>query len=214
MIIDNLRALLIGIPFTIALTFISFVIGALLGLPLCAMRLSKNKLLSFLAQSLILIFRAIPPIVWLFFIFFGLGSGYIPIDPFSSAAIGLGLITAANMAEIYRGALSAIHAGQWEAATVLNLSQWHRFIDVIGPQLMRVALPSGTTYVIGLLKDSAVSSAIGVHEIAFQAYHVSQETFRGLDVYAAAGLLYILISLPIAWFARWTDTRLRTRVAR
>ena len=214
MILESLRAILVGIPFTIALTVVAFVIGALLGLPLCAMRFSKSGLVRFLATSMILTFRAIPPIVWLFIIFFGVGSGYLQIDPFSSAAIGLGLITAANMAEIYRGALAAIHSGQWEAATVLNLSMWYRFIDVIGPQLIRVALPSAATYAIGLLKSSAVSSVIGVHEIAFQAYHVSQETFRGIDVYAAAGLLYILISLPIAWLARWTDLRLRARVAR
>jgi polar amino acid transport system permease protein len=97
---------------------------------------------------------------------------------------------------------------------VLNLSQRHRLSDVIGPQLMRIALPSATTYLIGLLKDSAIASAIGVPEIAFEAYHTSQETFRGIDIYAAAGLLYIVISLPIAYFARWTDTRLRANVAR
>lgn len=214
MILDNLRAILVGIPFTLALTVLAFAVGALLGLPLCAMRLSKVAALRWLALAVILVLRSIPPIVWLFFIFFGIGLGYVQLDPFSSAAIGLGLITAANMAEIYRGALSAIHAGQWEAASVLNMSSRHMFIDVIGPQLLRVALPSATTYVIGLLKDSAVASAIGVHEIAFQAYHLSQETFRGLDIYAAAGLLYILISLPIAWLARWTDLRLRAAVAR
>lgn len=214
MILDNLRAILVGIPFTLALTVLAFAVGALLGLPLCAMRLSKVAALRWLAMAVILVLRSIPPIVWLFFIFFGIGLGYVQLDPFSSAAIGLGLITAANMAEIYRGALSAIHAGQWEAASVLNMSSRHMFIDVIGPQLLRVALPSATTYVIGLLKDSAVASAIGVHEIAFQAYHLSQETFRGLDIYAAAGLLYILISLPIAWLARWTDLRLRAAVAR
>ena len=213
-LVEDLQAVLAGIPFTVALTLIAFAMGAALGLPLCAMRLSRNRLLSFLAASLILVFRAIPPIVWLFFIFFGVGFGYLQLDPFASAAIGLGLITAANMAEIYRGALSAIHSGQWEAASVLNLSPRHKFLDVIGPQLLRIALPTGATYLIGLLKDSAVASAIGVHEIAFQAYHVSQETFRGLDVYAAAGLLYILLSLPIAWLARWADLRLRSRVAR
>ena len=117
------------------------------------------------------------------------------------------------MAEIYRGALSAIHIGQWEAASALSLSARHRLVDVVAPQLVRIALPSATTYAIGLLKDTAVASAIGVHEIAFHAYHVSQETFRGLDVYARAGLLYVLISLPIAWMARRTDRRLRARVA-
>jgi polar amino acid transport system permease protein len=213
-LVTDLQAILVGIPLTIVLTLIAFAIGATLGLPLCAMRMSRNVFVRFLATALILVLRAIPPIVWLFIIFFGIGFGYLQLDPFSSAAIGLGLITAANMAEIYRGALSAIHAGQWEAANALSLSPRHRFIDVVGPQLMRISLPSAATYVIGLLKDSAVASAIGVHEIAFQAYHVSQETFRGLDVYAAAGLLYILISLPIAWLARWTDLRLRARVAR
>jgi polar amino acid transport system permease protein len=213
-LLDDLSAVLVGIPFTLALTLAAFVFGAVLGLPLCAMRMSRNRFTSLLAMALILTFRAIPPIVWLFIIFFGIGFGYLQLDPFSSAAIGLGLITAANMAEIYRGSLSAIHIGQWEASTVLNLSARHRFVDVIGPQLARVALPSATTYVIGLLKDTAVASAIGVHEIAYEAYHLSQQTFRGLDIYAAAGLLYIVISLPIAWLARWTDTRLRAAVAR
>lgn len=212
--LGNISTVMVGIPFTLALTLASFLLGALLGLPLCAMRMSRNRLIGFLGTALILTFRAIPPIVWLFIIFFGIGFGYLQLDPFSSATIGLGLITAANMAEIYRGSLSAIHAGQWEASTVLNLSARHRFIDVIGPQLARIALPSATTYVIGLMKDTAVASAIGVHEIAYEAYHLSQQTFRGLDIYAAAGLLYIVISLPIAWLARWTDGRLRSVVAR
>ena len=213
-ILDDLSAVVVGIPLTLALTLAAFLFGGLLGLPLCAMRLSRNRLVSLLAMAAILTFRAIPPIVWLFIIFFGVGFGYLQLDPFSSAAIGLGLITAANMAEIYRGSLAAIHPGQWEASSVLNLSARHRFVDVIGPQLARIALPSATTYVIGLLKDSAVASAVGVHEIAYEAYHLSQQTFRGLDIYAAAGLFYILISLPIAWLARWTDGRLRAVVAR
>ncbi len=214
MLLTDLSTVLVGIPFTIVLTLIAFVIGATLGLPLCGMRMSRNPAVAFLAASLIVVFRAIPPIVWLFLIFFGVGSSYIPLDPFTSAAIGLGLITAANMAEIYRGSFAAIHPGQWEASHVLNLTARHRFLDVLGPQLLRIALPSATTYVIGLMKDTAVASAIGVHDIAYQAYHLSQETFRGLDVYAAAGVLYIVISIPVAAFARWTDLRLRARVAR
>jgi polar amino acid transport system permease protein len=210
---EILVAIATGIPWTMALTVVAFVVGAALGLPLCAMRFSRIGAVRFLAGALILTFRSIPPIVWLFFIFFGLGSGYVQISPFQAAAIGLGLITAANMAEIYRGALAAIHPGQWEAAIALNLARRYRFIDIIGPQLLRVALPSGATYAIGLLKDSAIASTIGVGEIAFQASHVSQRTFHSLDVFAIAGLLYILISLPMAWMARWADMKLRARVA-
>jgi polar amino acid transport system permease protein len=212
--LDILQAIAAGIPWTLALTAVAFLIGAALGQPLCAMGFSRSPAVRFLARACILTFRSIPPIVWLFFIFFGIGSGYLQISPFQAAAAGLGLITAANMAEIYRGALAAIHPGQWEAASALNLSPHHRFLDVIGPQLLRVALPSGATYAIGLLKDTAISSTIGVSEIAFQAYHTSQRTFHSLDVYAIAGLLYILISLPMAWLTRWADVKLRARVAR
>ena len=208
-----LEAIALGIPWTIALTIVAFAIGATLGLPLCGMSFSRWAAIRLLAKSIVLTFRSIPPIVWLFFIFFGLGSGYLPVSAFEAAAVGLGLITAANMAEIYRGALAAIHPGQWEAASALNLSSRHRFGDVIGPQLLRISLPSGATYAIGLLKDTAIASTIGVHEIAFQAYHISQQTFHALDVYAIAGLIYILISLPMAWLTRWTDARLRAIVA-
>jgi polar amino acid transport system permease protein len=203
-----------GIPWTIALTSVALAIGVILGAPLCAMKTSRNRFANLVATAVILTFRSIPPIVWLFFIFFGVGTDFIQISPFAAGAIGLGLITAANMAEIYRGALHAIHPGQWEAAKVLNLSLHSQLVDIIGPQLVRVALPSIATYAIGLLKDSAIASTIGVADIAFQAYHVSQRTFHGLDVYAIAGLLYIVISLPIASLARWTDTRLRAKVAR
>jgi polar amino acid transport system permease protein len=213
-LLGDLSAIVAGLPLTVALTLAAFMFGAVLGLPLCWMRQSHIRVVAFLGTALILTFRSIPPIVWLFLIFFGIGTGYITLSPFTAAVSGLGLITAANMAEIYRGGLYAIHPGQWEASTVLNLSVRHKFVDVIGPQLFRVALPSAATYVIGLLKDTAVASAIGVHELAYQAYHLSQETFRGLSVYAAAGVIYILLSVPIAWLARWADVRLRAAVAR
>jgi polar amino acid transport system permease protein len=214
MTIEIFRTIAMGVPWTLAVTAAAFALGAVLGMPLCAMRFSRYALIRSLGGGLTLMLRAIPPIVWLFFIFFGIGFDYLQVDPFEAATVGLALITAANMAEIYRGAVTAIHHGQWEAAFALSLSSRHRFIDVIGPQLLRVALPSGATYAIGLLKDSAIASTIGVNEIAFQAYHTSQRTFHSLDVYAIAGLLYILISLPMAWATRWVDVRLRARVAR
>jgi polar amino acid transport system permease protein len=214
MTFEIFRDIAAGIPWTLAVTAAAFILGATLGLPLCGMRFSRLGVVRSFGAAITLTLRAIPPIVWLFFIFFGVGSGYMRINPFEAATIGLGLITAANMAEIYRGAVAAIHHGQWEAALALNLSSRHRFLDVIGPQLLRVALPSAATYAIGLLKDSAISSTIGVNEIAFQAYHTSQRTFHSLDVYAIAGLLYILISLPMAWATRRVDVRLRARVAR
>jgi polar amino acid transport system permease protein len=207
-------AILIGAPYTLALIAASFAIGVVLGLPICAIRQGKSVVLRFLMTALILTFRAIPPIVWLFFIFFGIGTGYVPMSPFTAACIGLGLITAVNMAEIYRGALTAIHSGQWEASKALGLPLKSMLLEIIGPQLVRISIPAAATYAIGLLKDSAIASVIGVQELAFQGHRVSVQTFRGLDVYAIVAVTYIAMSLPIAWLSRTIDLRMRARVAR
>ncbi|MEM5369064.1 amino acid ABC transporter permease [Paraburkholderia azotifigens] len=213
MMID-LSAILKGVPWTIALTLVTFALGTILGLPLCAMRLSRNVILRGVATAIVVVCRSIPPIVWLFFVFFGIGNDLLAMSPFVAAAVGLGVVTAANMSEIYRGALTAIHPGQYEAAKVLNLTRVQQFRDVVFPQLIRIALPTAATYLIGLLKDSAVASTIGVTELAFQAYHVSQATFRGLSVYGSAAVLYIALSIPVAWASRWADVHLRSRVSR
>ena len=203
-----------GALWTVALTLAALIIGIAVGAVLCAMRTARSRFLGYIAAVLILTFRSVPPIVWLFLIFFGVGAEIIQVKPFEAAAIGLGLITGANLGEIFRGSFAAIHHGQWEAARALSLPPVSRFIDVIGPQLLRVALPSVATYSIGLLKDTAIASVIGVPEIAFQASHVSQRTYIGLEVFTVAGGLYILMSMPIAWLTRLIDRRLRMRVAR
>jgi polar amino acid transport system permease protein len=207
-------ALVRALPWTLMLTASSFVIGAALAIPVCALASSRNPFVRTVSHSIILVIRSVPPIVWLFIIFFGIGNGLIPLSPVTSAVTGLGLITAANLGEIYRGAMKAVPAGQFEAAKVLGLSGIRQYTDVLAPQIFRVALPSAATYAIGLLKDTAIASTIGVPEMAQAAYRVSQQTFRGLEVYIISGLLYFAISLVMAYASRSLDKRLRLRIAR
>lgn len=210
----DLFAILRGLPWTVGLTLGAFLAGAVLGVPLVAARQSRILPLRFLAMVFIQIVRGIPPILWLFIIFFGLGMSVFPISPFNAALAGLGLIAAANMAEIYRGALASLHFGQWEASSALNLGRWYTLTDVVAPQAFRVALPSAASYLIGLMKETAVASTIGVSELAFQGNQLSQLTFRGLEVFALVGMFYILLSLPVAWLSRVADSYLQAKVAR
>lgn len=210
---DLLLTLLHGVPWTLAVTLCAFAMGAVLGFPLCALRLSGVAPCRALAALLVLTLRSIPPIVWLFFIFFGIGGGYIDLSPFAAAVLGLGLITGAHLSEVYRGAFAAIPAGQHEAANALALTAPQRFFDVVLPQLVRIAIPASATYAIGLLKDSAIASTLGVGEISFQAYQESQRSFQGLEVYSAAALLYLALSAPAALFSRWLSATLKRRIA-
>jgi polar amino acid transport system permease protein len=203
-----------GIYGTVLVTVGAFLLGAALGIPICAMHVSGSRPLHVLAVSIIIALRSVPPIVWIFLLYFGIGSGVLTVGPMTAAVVALGLVTAANMAEIYRGALQSIHPGQWDASHALGLPRWSEFTDVMLPQLFRVTLPSATTYLIGLLKDSAIASTIGVAEIAYLANFLSKKQFNAaLEIFAFAGALYILMSLPLAAIARMADARLRAKVA-
>ena len=203
-----------GLAWTAALTLGSFIIGAILGAPLLAARMNRLALVRVPTLIAIQIIRAIPPMLWLFIIFFGVGISYFPISPFVAALCGLGLIAGANMAEIYRGALNAVHAGQWEACAALDLGRWSTMKDIVAPQALRVAIPTTASYLIGLMKETAVASTIGVAELAYQGNQLSQLTYRGLEIFAIVGLFYILLSLPVAWLSRKADAALRSKVAR
>lgn len=203
-----------GLPWTIAVTLLALGMGMVLGVPLMLGRISRHSWLRILCGSVITFVRSIPPIVWLFVIFFGIGSGYVRIQPFTAAVIGLGLIASAYMAEIYRGALLSIHKGQWEGAVALGVSSARMWAEIILPQLFRVALPAMATFAIGLLKDSAIASTIGVQEMTFIANQQAMTTYGGLEVFSLVALAYIALSLPIAWATRGIDRRMRMKVSR
>ena len=210
---DYFLLLLTGLPYTFAVTGGALLIGALFGFPLLLVRRSKVTILRWTAVMLIAVIRSIPPIVWIFLIFFSIGTGVFPISPLSAALVGFDLIATANMAEIYRGALIAVHHGQTEAAQALNLSPFHTMWDVILPQMVRVCLPVAATYAIGLLKDAAIASTIGVPDLTYQGRHITQMTLQGLSVMGSVGIIYVLISLPIAWIARVTEAHIRKTVS-
>ncbi|MBV2143423.1 amino acid ABC transporter permease [Falsochrobactrum sp. TDYN1] len=214
MMAEIILAILRGLPSTIALTALALVMGTILGMPLMLARRSPFFLLRVISGGLITFVRSIPPIVWLFVIFFGIGNDYVRISPFVAAVIGLGLIASAYMAEIYRGALLSIHPGQVEGAAALGIARFRIWIDVIVPQLLRVALPGMATYAIGLLKDSAIASTIGVGELTFYANQQSMATYRGMEVFTFVAAIYILLSLPIAWASRRIDKKMRAKVSR
>jgi polar amino acid transport system permease protein len=176
-----------------------------LAVPLAAAVRSRLKIVRFAARLLIDLIRSVPPLVWLFIIFYGLAqAGLVTLKPFPAAVGGLGLVTAAYMAEIYRSGLLAVRPGQWEAAEAVGLSRPQAMRAVIAPQALRVVIPSAATYAIGLLKDTAVISIIGVADITLLAAGQSQQG-DALGTWLLAGVLYIALSVPIAIFARWRD---------
>ena len=209
---DHVGPILAAAPVTLGVTAAIFVVGALLGVVLVTGRRSGNRVIRSTARTAIDVLRGLPPIVFLFIVFFGIGSGAIRLSPIEAAVIGLGLITAAHMAEIYRGSLLAVGAGQFEASQALGLSRTTTYLRVIGPQAIRVAVPSMITWAISLLKDSALVSTIGVAEIMSVTNQDARSSGSSLTPFVIAAIVYIALGTPLAFLSRFLERRLSLSV--
>lgn len=204
--------LMVGLLTTIVITVVSFVAAAILGLPIAFACRSKFAPLRWLGTAYVEIARGIPPIAWMLILFFGF-SRILGLDPIPAACLALAIVYAAYMAENYRAAINAVEIGQWEAAEALGMGRRDVFWRIIAPQGAGVAMPPSATYLIGLLKDSATASVIGVTDIAFQALVLTQQGHPGLVIFALGGLVYLFLGIPLAVLARSSEGFVRKRFA-
>jgi polar amino acid transport system permease protein len=208
---DAIVAVLLGLPMTLLVTALAFLIGAVLGIPIMLGLCSPWKPLRLAIRFVVDLIRGIPPIVWLFLIYFGVHIGSIRFDSLTAAVVGLGIIASAYLAEIYRGGFATVPRGQSEAAAALGLGARTTFGRILAPQALRTALPSITTYLLSLLKDSSIASTIGVADMVFAANMFARQNpaTAGILPFFIAAAVYLIVSVPVAIMARRLDTRLR-----
>lgn len=211
---EPLLVVLEGLPMTLLITFASFAIGAVGGIPLALGLRTRVLPVRWLCRLTVDLLRGVPMIVWLFLLKFGFSTPAFRISALTSAIVGLGVISAGYLADIYRGGLQAVPKGQYEASHALGLPSFHAFFGIIVPQAVRIVSPSIATYFIGLLKNSSIASTIAVAEMVFQAqgYAKQNPTVAGILPYLIAGILYIVLSVPVAMLSRKLDKNLRMAV--
>jgi len=198
-----------GIQATLTITLAAFSLGAVGAIPVVALRRSRLRAFQVLGASYVEILRAIPPLPWLFLVYFGLPEFGLRFSAMEAGIIVFGLIAAAYLTEIYRAGFRAVPIGQREAADALGLNWTQAYIRVLVPQAVRTMVPPAVAYLIGLLKDSAIVSVIGVLDITGLAVIETQKTARGLEVFLSAAALYLLLSVPLALLGRAVSKRLQ-----
>ena len=132
--------------------------------------------------------------------------------PFSSAVaavIGMSLCTSAYQAEILRGGLQSVPRGQIEAADMCGLSAFDTFRRVRLPVAVRLTLPALTSEAIMILKSSSLISVVGVVELTTMAKDLASSTYQPLPIFAAAGLIYLIINLVVAAFGQLAERAAR-----
>ncbi len=208
---DAFFAVMLGLPLTLLVTASAFAIGLVGGIPLMLGLRSQITPVRLLTRFLVDIIRAVPPIVWLFLIYFGVQLGTFRVNSLTASIIGLGIIASAYLSEVYRGGFATLAVGQNEAARALGLGRIDTFAFILSPQALRTVLPTLSTFLLALLKDSSIASTIGVTDMVFMANQYARQNpaDAGITPFLIAAGVYLVISIPIAIFARQFDARLR-----
>jgi glutamate/aspartate transport system permease protein len=214
--------LLSGVGWTLALAVagwaIAFGVGVLVG---CG-RTSPSKPVAIAARIYVEVFRNIPVIVQMFLWYFVLpevlpsswGAAYKKIPPpwgsFVPALIGLSLYTAARVAEQVRAGIESLPLGQRSAAQALAMTEIKVYRLVLLPQALRIIMPTLTSEVMGIFKNTSVALTIGLLELTAQARQINEFTFKTFQAFGAATLIYLLLALIVYGLMHWLEQRYRT----
>ncbi len=199
---EGLVAVLNALPYMLkgSLVTIGVVVGAMglglsLGVPLAAGLVYGPTWLRKTIAFYVWFFRGVPLLVLLFLFYFGLFSLMgINFSAFSAGTIVLGLISAAYQSQIFRGAILSLPEGQLKAARALGMSDAKAIMFIILPQALRLSIPGWSNEYSIVLKDSAVTYALGVAEIMARTHFVASRTYQHLPLYIAAGIIYLLLT--------------------
>lgn len=191
-----------GLKITLSVFFITLTISIPLGIMIAFLRLSKNKIISQIANLYILIMRGTPLLLQLVFVFFGLPLMGIIFDRFDAVIVAFSLNYAAYFAEIFRGGIESIDQGQYEGAYVLGFSKFEMYRKIIFPQVIKRVLPAMSNEVITLIKDTAIVYAIGLNDI-LRIAQIAQNQQASIVPLMEAGAVYlVLIGILTMMFKR------------
>ena len=202
---SNIEFLLGGLWTTIWISLVSLFLAALVGLLVTLPNFSSKKSIRSINIVYVEIFRAIPVLVLLLWIYYGLPSifgGSLSFNPFVAGVITLVLHESAFISEIYRSGIQAIKKGQIEAARSLGLKPSLVFLKVTLPQAIRIITPALMNQGIYILKMSSLISVIGLGDLTRRANELIVTTYRPLEIYSFLVLEYLALILIASFFVR------------
>lgn len=204
LILSSLPQIAAGIGITLKLMAYSTVIGLVLAVLILLMRISSRWFLTWPAMGYIYFLRGTPILVQIFIIYYGLpqldfvrDSILWPVlrEPFGCCVVALSLNSSAYISEILRGGVLGVDKGVNEAAKALGLSAPQRFIYVVSPIAVRLALPAYSNEFISMMKATALASTVTLLDITGVARTIVANTFAPFEIFIAAALIY----LAMAW---------------
>ena len=184
-----------GVMITLGLVTGALGLGFVMGIPMAVGQVYGNKTISGIISFYVWFFRGLPVLVLLFLFYFGLFSllGF-NLSAFTAAILVLGLRSAAYQSQIFRGSIQSLNEGQMLAARSIGMTKVEAIWYIILPQALRLSIPGWSNEYAILLKDSAVTYAIGVMEILTRANFVATRTYRPMPIFLTCAVIFIVLT--------------------
>ncbi len=204
---DIIALLTQGVGYTIVVTLACCATGLLVGLVAAGMRRMAWPGVTPLLDAFTYFFRGVPVLVLLFLVYFGLPSIGIKVSPLPAMMLSLGLIAAAYLAEVFRGALDSVDATEILAAQAMGMTRLQIFLYIEMPQMLRFSVPGMVNEFTSVLKYSPFAYTVGIPEITKHAMTLASTTLRGIEIYLAVGVLYFAIYRFLLLGVQWLERR-------
>ena len=209
---DIVRNLLLAARWTIVLSIVAFAGGAIFGVLILLLRISKRKWLRRSGEYYIGLFQGTPLLMQLFLLFFGLPLLGFRVEAWTAAALGLTLCASAYLAEIWRGGVESLPTGQWDAARSLGLHYVSQLRLIILPQSFAITRAPSVGFLVQLIKSTALTSIIGFNELVKTSNAINNATFEPFTVYGLVALIYFFLCYPLTRYAKHLELRAAKRL--
>ncbi len=200
--------LLEGLALSLALAFGAILIGAVIGLVTAFGLISKNGFIKRPAGIYVTIIRNTPILVLVLFTYFALPQLGFRLGKIESFVFTLAIYSGAYLAEVFRAGLLSIPGGLREAGLAIGLTEMQIRTSIIAPLMFRNVLPSLSSTIISLFKDTSLAAAIAVPELTFEARKINVESFRVIETWIVASCLYVFTCSILAALMRAVERRL------
>jgi polar amino acid transport system permease protein len=206
-LIASFPLLMRGVWITLLLTFSGAILATLFGVVIASAQLFGGAVLRIVAEAYLYIVRGVPLLVLLFAMYYALPYAGIDLDPMSGGALVIGLYFAAFMAEVFRGAVLAVPNGQWEAGRSIGLRTPRIMVDIVLPQVLRVAGPPYINTVIMLVKGTSLVSIIGLADVTFVGRQIVERTLAPFEIFGGVAVIYFVICFALSRGGAYLERR-------
>lgn len=207
--IDQLFFIFKGAGWTLVLSAMGFVGGALIGVPVALARARGGLVIRSLTGIYVQLMQGIPLPVIMFVVYFGISIAGFNLPALVAAGLAMTVYSSAFLGEIWKGCIQAVPKTQWEAAECLALRPVQRVVHVILPQAVRIAVAPTVSFLVQIIKNSSYAVVIGFFDLTYSARVVNNSTFKPFVVFTIAAVIYFAICYPLSSLSYRLERRLK-----